>query len=106
MIPLRALVPAGPCSNCNGAGSLPATTYSVGGPDRYPCGVCLGFGARLAEASGDVAAEPDLRLAPDACDGGLPSSPPACGRAPWCPTCRRCRAHCRCTAGADLRGSR
>lgn len=106
----RPLVPGGACSNCAGAGSLPATTYSVGGPYRYPCGVCMGLGVRLVEAPDAVEMELDLgalaALAPEACDGGLPSAPPACGCAPACPACRRCRAHCRCTAGADVRGSR
>jgi hypothetical protein len=45
-------------------------------------------------------------LRPEACDGGLPSALPACGRAPTCTACLRCRDHCRCTAGADARGSR
>jgi hypothetical protein len=110
LITARLLVPGGPCSNCAGVGSLPATAYSVGGPDRYPCGVCGGLKVRLVEAPDAVAVELDLgalvAAAPEACDGGLPSALPACGRAPTCTACLRCRDHCRCTAGADARGSR
>ena len=43
---------------------------------------------------------------PGAFEGTVRQVPEACPRPPTCATCRRCRAHCRCTAGVDVRGSR
>jgi len=100
VIAARLLVSPGPCPNCKGVGSLPATTYSVGGPDRYPCGVCGGLKVRLVEAPGDAPPELVLHLdaQPEACD--------RCDVRATCAICRRCRTHCRCTPGVDLRGTR
>ncbi len=108
-LPRRVLVPAGPCSNCAGAGSLPATTYSVGGPDRYPCGVCGGLKVRLVEAQGAAFPAIDLDALLGAVSVAVVQPPETCDRCNTpasCATCRRCRTHCPCTAGADLRGGR
>jgi hypothetical protein len=105
----RVLVAAGPCPNCAGVGSLPATTYSIDGPDRYPCGVCGGLKVRLVEAQGPVFPAIDLDALLGAVSVAVVQPPETCDRCnarAACPTCRRCREHCPCTAGADLRGSR
>ena len=42
--------------------------------------------------------------APQPCDGGLPGGATTCARPTACVICRRCREHCRCAPGVDLRG--